>query len=168
VSEPFPPLETFRCFACDPEHPKGLRLRFREGRPGGVRAEVTLGTDYEGLGGVVHGGILATLFDEAMAWCLYRHQRSVYVTAKMEQRFRSPVPTGAPLVVEAWIEDGSTHRRVRVAAAVASAEGATLAEGSGLFLPAPAEVLGAMGHRQRSELARVFAAFAARDGEAPS
>jgi acyl-coenzyme A thioesterase PaaI-like protein len=136
--------------------------------PGGVRAEVTLGPDYEGLGGVVHGGILATLFDEAMAWCLYRHRRMVYVTAKMDQRFRSPVPTGEPLVVEAWIMEGSTDRRVRVAATVASLEGTTLAEGTGLFLPAPADVLGTMGHEQRAELARVFATFAARDGEALS
>lgn len=163
MSEPFPPLESFRCFACDPGHPKGLRLRFREGRPGGVVADVTLGRDYEGLGGVVHGGILATLFDEAMAWCLYRHRRMVYVTARMEQRFRAPVPTGRPLVVEAWIEEGSTARRVRVRSAVSAGDGTALAEGAGLFLPAPAGVLAAMGPAQRAELERVFAGFAARD-----
>ena len=166
VSEPFPPLETFHCFACDPEHPKGLRLRFREGRLGGVVASVTLDRDFEGLGGVVHGGILATLFDEAMAWCLYRHRRMVYVTAKLEQRFRAPVPTDAPLTVEAWIDDGSTRRRVKVAARVSSAGEHTLAEAVGLFLPAPPQVLDAMGPEQRAELDRVFAAFAARDADA--
>jgi acyl-coenzyme A thioesterase PaaI-like protein len=133
-----------------------------------VRAEVTLGSDYEGLGGVVHGGILATLFDEAMAWCLYRHRRMVYVTAKMEQRYRAPVPTGAPLVVEAWIVEGSTRRRVQVAATVSSIDGSTLAESTGLYLPAPADVLDAMGPDQQGELDQVFAAFAARDGGPPS
>jgi acyl-coenzyme A thioesterase PaaI-like protein len=132
-----------------------------------VRAEVTLGSDYEGLGGVVHGGILATLFDEAMAWCLYRHRRMVYVTAKMEQRYRAPVPTGAPLVVEAWIAAGSTRRRVRVAATVSSIDGSTLAEGTGLYLPAPGNVLDAMGRDQRRELEQVFATFATRDGDSP-
>jgi acyl-coenzyme A thioesterase PaaI-like protein len=127
---------------------------------------VTLSRDYEGLGGVVHGGILATLFDEAMAWCLYRHRRMVYVTAKLEQRFRAPAPTDAPLTVEAWIDDGSTQRRVRVAARVSSAQEHTLAEATGLFLPAPRRVLDAMGPEQRAELERVFTAFAARDEDA--
>jgi acyl-coenzyme A thioesterase PaaI-like protein len=166
VTEPFPPLETFHCFACDPRHPKGLRLRFEEGRAHGVRADIVVDRDFEGLGGVVHGGILATVFDEAMAWCLYRHRRMVYMTAKMEQRFRAPVPTGAPLLVEAWIDDASTQRRVRVDATVASSSGEVLAEGRGLFLPAPSQVLERMGPEQREELGRVFAGFAARDAEA--
>lgn len=160
----FPILATFRCFACSPDHPKGLRLRFREGGPDRVRCDFVLGDDYEGLGGVAHGGIVATVFDEAMAWCLYRHRRGVFVTAKMEQRYRSPVPVGEPLTVEAWIADGSSDRRSRVAAVIRSRRERVLAEGEGLFVAATPSILEGIPASQRADLEQVFADFAARDG----
>jgi acyl-coenzyme A thioesterase PaaI-like protein len=164
VTEPFPTLDSFRCFACSPDHPKGLRLRFREAGAARVRCDVTLDGDYEGLGGVIHGGIVATVFDETMAWCLYRHRYRVYVTASMSQRYRAPVPVGEPLTVEAWIEDGFSTRRIRVAAAIRSSDGRTLAQGEGLFVLAPPSMLDEMDPDQRAGLERVFAEFAARDG----
>ncbi len=55
------------CFGCGRLNLHGLRLRFvQEGD--GVRAPFTPRLVDEGYGGVVHGGIVATLLDEAMAW----------------------------------------------------------------------------------------------------
>jgi uncharacterized protein (TIGR00369 family) len=157
----FPVLTTFHCFGCTPGHPRGLHLQIEDAGPDAVRAKLTLGTDFEGLRGVVHGGIVAALFDEAMAWALYRHRRAVFVTATMDQRYRAPVPSGQQLVVTARIEDEHGDR-ITATATVARAEqpGRALAVGTGTFVPAPERVLAMLTGEQRAELDRVFAAFA--------
>lgn len=43
---------------------------------------------------MVHGGILAAIIDDAMAWAAKRESQSFYVTAKMELLFRKPVFLG--------------------------------------------------------------------------
>jgi acyl-coenzyme A thioesterase PaaI-like protein len=128
-----------------------------------VACEATLGADYQGIDGIVHGGIVATMLDEAMAWCLYRHRRRVYVTATMSQRYREPVPVETPLTIEARIEPGGSVRRARLHARILSDGGDTLAEGSGVFVAAPPSALDSMTSAQRAALERVFDAFAARD-----
>jgi uncharacterized protein (TIGR00369 family) len=83
------------CFGCGRLNPHGLRLRFdRDGD--GVRAPFTPRPVDEGYDGVVHGGIVATLLDEAMAWSCYAQDAWV-VTATIEVRFRRPVAVGVPL-----------------------------------------------------------------------
>jgi len=55
------------CFVCGAHNPHGLRLRFRrEGDE--VRADFTPQTQHAGFRGIVHGGILSTVLDEAMFW----------------------------------------------------------------------------------------------------
>ncbi|MDX1690040.1 MAG: PaaI family thioesterase [Acidimicrobiia bacterium] len=155
-----PTLETFTCFACSPHNPRGLHLRFEEGGPDRITAVVELPDDVNGLGGVAHGGIVATVLDEAMAWVLYRHRAAVYVTATMTQRFRGTVRTGVPLAVEATIDDDG-DRRIRASARIADADrpDRPLAEGSGLYVRAPDRTLQALPDDQRRELEALFQHF---------
>lgn len=63
-----------------------------------MQSEFTPSARYQGYGGVVHGGILATLMDEIMAHSLW--QRGIAaVTAKMSLRYREPVPVGQRLLM---------------------------------------------------------------------
>jgi len=165
MSDLLPALSTFNCFACSPTHPRGLRLRFRSDGPDRVRSDVTLGEDFVGLGSVVHGGIVATVFDEAMAWVLYRHRYAPHLTATMEVRFRGTIGADTPLVVTAWIEE-DRGSRVRVAAALAAAEDPdrVLAEAKGLYVRAPESVLDVVPEAQKAELASVFEGFRMADG----
>jgi hypothetical protein len=57
------------CFACRQTGPFGLRLDFRlhEDTRQAV-CEFQLGTEWEGPPGYTHGGIIATIVDEAMAY----------------------------------------------------------------------------------------------------
>jgi len=165
MSDLLPVLSTFHCFACSPTHPKGLHLRFRADGPDRITSDVTLGEDYVGLGDVVHGGIVATVFDEAMAWVLYRHRYAPHLTATMEVRFRGTITAGVPLVVSAWIEE-DRGTRVRVAASIAAAADPepSLAEAKGLYVKAPDAVLEDVPLDQKEELATVFDGFRAADG----
>jgi uncharacterized protein (TIGR00369 family) len=86
------------CFACGIENPIGLGLKFYEIGPGEIVAEPILSEAYQGYPGVVHGGIVACMLDEAAGRAVlvgdHNHFR---LTAKLEIRFRKPVPTNQPL-----------------------------------------------------------------------
>ena len=166
MTELLPTFASFRCFACSPDHPKGLRLRFSADGADRIRSEFTFGEDYVGLGWVVHGGIVATVFDEAMAWCLYRHRYAPHLTATMELKFLGALEAGTPVVVNAWIEE-DRGARVRVAASLASAASpeSPVAEARALYVRAPESVLDGVPESQRRELRQVFDQFRALDGK---
>ena len=55
------------CFGCGDDNPIGLHLRFAADGDG-VKASFVPGPEHQGFGDVVHGGIISTVLDEAMAW----------------------------------------------------------------------------------------------------
>ena len=129
------------CFACGDRNPHGLHMRF-ERDPDGSAEDGAILCRYEpreadqGFPGVLHGGVLVTLMDEAMAWAMWAKSRALGVTARMETRYRRPVPSTGPLLVRARVAT-VRGRRMEVEARVQDAEGVTLAEASALFLRLP-------------------------------
>lgn len=65
-----------------------------------VRADLTLGIEYQGPPGCVHGGIVALIFDE-MLGLANAASESVGMTADLRISYRSPTPLFAPLRFEA-------------------------------------------------------------------
>lgn len=90
-----------QCFACGAGNPHGLHLHFVE-EDGVVSAEFVPQSWQEGWQGVVHGGIITTLLDEAMAYCIFFAGESG-VTARLDVRFRTAAHAGDCLRVEARI-----------------------------------------------------------------
>jgi acyl-coenzyme A thioesterase PaaI-like protein len=89
------------CFGCGDDNPIGLHLRFAaEGDS--VRASFTPNADHQGFGGIVHGGIISTILDEAMAWAT-AHAGVWAMTGDMRVRFRRPLNIGEPTVVTARV-----------------------------------------------------------------
>ncbi len=87
------------CFGCGRLNPHGLRLAFGPNEGGdGVWAPFVPQTEHEGYATVVHGGIVTTLLDEAMAWAAFA-QGIWVVTARIDVRFRRPVEIGVPVRV---------------------------------------------------------------------
>lgn len=163
MSDLLPDLTSWNCFACGQQHPKGLRLRFTAPAPEHIRSDFEVSTDHVGLGTVVHGGIVATIFDEAMVWTLYRWRYAPHVTARMEQRFRGAILAETPLTVEARItEDRGRRRRVEASITHPGSDRA-LAEASGVYLPVDPDTLTELSPRQRTDLEDVFARFRALD-----
>lgn len=69
--------------------------------PGGtVRADVTLGVEYQGPPGCVHGGIVALLFDEMLGLANAAAER-IGMTVDLQVTYRSPTPLDEPLRFEA-------------------------------------------------------------------
>ena len=121
------------CFACGEENRIGMRLHI-ELEAGRARAAWTVGDDYVGWSDKVHGGIIATLLDEVMAWAPSSYD-SWAVTAEMTVRYRSPASPGERLVAEGRVVE--RRRRIyRVAGEVRGSDGRIIAEGSGRYLGA--------------------------------
>ena len=101
------------CFACGPQNPDGLRLRFEYPEPGRCRAEIVPDRKFQGWQGILHGGIVSTLLDEGFAHALGGPDRGSgtgAVTAEMTVRFKRPAAIGRRLVLEGWVV--SRDRRI--------------------------------------------------------
>ena len=123
------------CFACGETNPIGMRLHIELG-DGTARASWTVGDDYVGWSDKAHGGIIATLLDEVMAWAPSSYD-SWAVTAEMTVRYRSPASPGEELVAEGRV----VRRRRRiydVEGTVRAVDGRLVAEGHGRYLGATA------------------------------
>lgn len=130
---------THMCFACSPINPIGLKLVFADEEDACVTRFVP-GPEHQGWTGRVHGGIVTTLLDEAMAQFLYRRQETA-VTAELTVRFRLPVPVERELLVEAR-QTGARGRLLMLEAKARLVDGTVVATARGKFLRVPSQVLG--------------------------
>lgn len=121
------------CFACGPENPRGLRLQFTFSDDGSMSAPWVAEADLEGYAGIVHGGLISTVLDEAMAKVVAATVGKA-LTAELRVRFRKQAPSGKQLMVRGWIESRD-KRMIRAEAELLDAEEAELAHGWATFMP---------------------------------
>lgn len=124
------------CFGCGPENDAGLKLTFAMRPDGRLETRFVPRAIHGGWEGVFHGGLMATLLDEAMMAYLY-HRGDNAATAELHVRFRKPVHLGDELVVEAW-EESRRGPLVRMAA-LASRGGEVVARATAACLKIPPE-----------------------------
>lgn len=125
-------LDDGRCFACGQGNPHGLQLRFELEGEDAVRTEFIPAERFQGWQGIVHGGILATLLDEAMVNAVWlRGVRAV--TGRLELSLRRPARVGERLSARATIQK-TTRKTVEVAGQVTGEDGAVVAEGQAVLL----------------------------------
>ena len=110
-----------------------MRLRIEIGE-GLARTTWTAGDDFVGWSDKLHGGIVATLLDEVMAWAPSSFD-SWAVTAEMSVRYRSPASPGEELTAIGRVAE--RRRRIYVVEGeVRGADGRLVAEGRGRYLGA--------------------------------
>jgi uncharacterized protein (TIGR00369 family) len=121
------------CFACGASNPIGMRLHI-ELSEGAARTEWGAGEDYVGWSDKVHGGIIATLLDEVMAWAPSSFD-SWAVTAEMTVRYRAAASPGERLTATGRV--AKRRRRIyEVVGEVRGPDNRLIAEGRGLYLGA--------------------------------
>ena len=130
ATKSFPIKKNF-CFACGHDNPQGMRLKFtQEGNRFVCRFR--LGKRYTGPPGYCHGGIIATILDDAMSK-LCRLRKVVAVTSKMTIEYIKPVPLYQPLRVESH-KLSKRGRRLIHAAEILDQKRTVLARGRGTFV----------------------------------
>jgi uncharacterized protein (TIGR00369 family) len=121
------------CFGCGKDNPHGMKLKFNYDERGGkFRARIRLNKRFAGPPGHAHGGIIATILDEAMSK-LNKPNGITAVTSEMTVSYLRPVPLNRPLQVESHETSVDGRRRLR-SAEISDASGNTLARGTGVFI----------------------------------
>ena len=126
-------LQKNYCFACGQNNPDGMRLKFTLDEPRQTFVcRFRLTKRYTGPPGHSHGGIIATILDEAMGK-VNKLRHVVALTSRITVDYLRPVPLNQPLRVES--------REVRVRgrehmnmAEILNAKGEALARSQGLFI----------------------------------
>jgi uncharacterized protein (TIGR00369 family) len=127
-------FETYgNCFVCGENNPGGLHLIFEiDKEKQTLKTTFTASPIFQGWDGIVHGGIICTLLDEAMAKLVYELGYP-YVTASLEIKFKKPAPILKPLLVYGEITEVS-KRLIKARSSVVKEDGTILAVGTSTFI----------------------------------
>ena len=121
-----------RCYVCGTENPEGLGVHFEIDQTArSISARFTPRDAHQGFEGIVHGGIISALLDEAMA------KLSVAlgipaVTAEMTVKFKAAAAPGEELLITGRLVE-ETRRLVRAEAAIERGP-VTVAEAKGKLI----------------------------------
>ena len=121
-----------RCFGCGPANRTGLKLKFFVDENGRVVSRFKAPRRFEGPPGYVHGGVIATLMDEAMSKAC-RARDVTAMTRQMEVEYLRPAPLRSALSLEGR-HLRSDHRKHYCEAELRLEGGTILAKGRGLFI----------------------------------
>ena len=126
------------CFICDNNGSNrrslGLKLLWDE-QSRTVRIPCEPDDSWCGFSNVVHGGLIATVMDEAMAWAVKMHTGDWAFTADCHIRYKRPAEPGERYLATAAVRE-SGKRKITAQARFLDQDGQVLAEASAIFLPA--------------------------------
>ncbi|MDX1663486.1 MAG: PaaI family thioesterase [Candidatus Promineifilaceae bacterium] len=92
------------CFVCGRHNPRGLGMTFYDNGVDEVSATYAVPAVYQGYPGIVHGGIVAAILDEAVGRvALIGDHHHFMMSVRLEIKYRQPVPTETPLTVSGRI-----------------------------------------------------------------
>ena len=138
------------CFGCGSANPQGLHLVFSTDTSNPeaptTTARIQLTRAHEGPPGYIHGGIIATLLDEAMSK-LNRPLNVLAMTRHMEIDYLRPAPLHQPLVLVGR-HIRREGRKLFHQAEIQRPDGTVLARGEGLFIVVDERLLARAGLTQ--------------------
>ena len=121
-----------RCFGCGQANASGLHLEFLLAEDGSVVSLPTVADTFEGPPGFLHGGVIATLLDEAMSKAV-RARGLTAMTRQMEVEYLRPVASATPIRIEGHVMR-SEGRKHWTEARIMNEKSTVLATGKGLFV----------------------------------
>lgn len=100
---------THHCFVCGEDNPAGLKITFVGNGEGKVQARIRFSEQFQGYPGIVHGGVIAAVLDEAAGRATMKSKRPEFslVTGKLSVRYRKPVKVDEWVTVEGTYENCS-------------------------------------------------------------
>jgi len=130
---------TSGCVVCGHDNPFGLHLRlFVDEQTGIVTCPFEPAARHIGFEGIVHGGVIATVLDEAMVWAATWAGKRFCVCGELNVRFRESVILGGPLQVVAKVI-AHRSRLITTEGTLADDQGRILVSASGKYVPVSSE-----------------------------
>ncbi len=143
TTRPRKPIDISRgwatCFGCGQSNPIGLRLKTKQDT-GTVKIEFTPRKYHQGWDGIVHGGILSTILDEAMNHAAL-FEGVGCVTAEMQVKFKRPAYIDELLIITGTITKNA-GKTLDAKATISLKDGTIIAESTAtMFIlgPRPSE-----------------------------
>jgi acyl-coenzyme A thioesterase PaaI-like protein len=127
-----------RCFGCGQDNDEGLKMRF-EPTAGGSVCEFTLPDRYQSWQGVVHGGMIALMLDEAVGWAGW-HAGHPGLTGKLEVRYRQPLRVGERVRVVGRVDRVRRSLVYATATVDRAADGGRIADATATLMAVPTEL----------------------------
>jgi acyl-coenzyme A thioesterase PaaI-like protein len=119
------------CIACGRENPHGLHLRFES--KGQIAVSEWMPSEvWQGFRGVIHGGVITTVLDEAMSKAVVARGWEA-LTAELTVRLRKKVVPGERLMVLGMVVS-RRKREIRAEASLVDREGGERAHAWAKFL----------------------------------
>ncbi|MGH7177391.1 MAG: PaaI family thioesterase [Tepidisphaeraceae bacterium] len=138
-AQPIQLPHTRDCLVCGRDNPHGLKLDAMVDPANGlVTINFAPGAHHTGFEGIVHGGLIATVMDEAMTWAASWAQKRFCVCGEVTVRFRQAINVGQTLRVEAMVEF-SRPKLVEPSAKLFDEHHKLLATASGKYVPTAPE-----------------------------
>ena len=91
------------CFACGPDNPIGLKIKFTVDADDVCSAEFTPNDNHLSWENTVHGGIIYSALDDVVGNIPYARGQIAH-TARCEIRYREPLREGQTVALRGWIE----------------------------------------------------------------
>ena len=126
-----------KCFGCGAANDIGLKMEF-ESDGIEIRSFTIIPERLAGWSNLAHGGILATILDETMAWTAIYLERSYILTKKMSVEFIKPVFVGEKLEARGRILQKISDREILIEAELFNEKREIVYKGDGniaLFSP---------------------------------
>jgi acyl-coenzyme A thioesterase PaaI-like protein len=109
VLQTIPNSEDQTCFACGPNNPNGLKMKFStDGER--VYSFMRAPSSMTGWDQTVHGGILTTMLDEVMGWGVIYLLKKIGMTKSITVEFNKAVYAGERLTVVGGIQEQQSER----------------------------------------------------------
>ena len=121
------------CFGCGGANSRGMHLTFeQDDERQRIVGRFSLGAEYQGGTGFLHGGIIALLLDEVMSKAT-RFSAQHAVTADLRVEYKRPIRVNTEIIVEGFV---TRHegRQLYHEGEIRNAAGELLARGEGRFV----------------------------------
>ena len=121
------------CFVCGQDNTGGLKLSFTVDEAArSISTAFTPSKTHQGYEGVVHGGLISTVLDEAMTKLAFSLGMNA-VTGRLTVRFKRPLLVGEKVTVTGRILKES-GRAIEAEARAVKEDGTVVAEAEGLLM----------------------------------
>ena len=97
------------CFACGEHSVNGLKLKFELLDDGILYSKFKINKNYQGYDNKSHGGIVSTILVSSMINLFYVKDGLKLSTARLNVRFRKPIPVEKPFTVKTVIQQKIRH-----------------------------------------------------------
>ena len=132
IKNPWLHKDGYDCFGCSRDSPIGLHMEFFEDGDD-IISFWRPQEHFQGWVGTMHGGILATIMDEAAGWVVTRKLQTAGMTTKLELRFKHPVlSSDSQLTIKAHITE-KKHNMVFISVLLFDSNGVVCVEADAVY-----------------------------------